>query len=314
MIKTKKVYDRDSIELNFNVPIMETTNSKGLSAEEFLNNDFFIEGIAINATTTSNNHKFLAEELEKSAEGLNGVPLLVDHRNEVDAIKGRVVNSYFDNVNNNVRFKAKIMDDTIKQMIRDGRLNSVSIGATVNNLEEEDDALIPRGIEFKELSVVAVPADSQATFSVALMEAYKSKSLKLKGGLDNMENTEKIAEEEQTPKVKEEVTEEKVEEKTEEKDSEMKNLLKSLVEKMTIMDKSINELKDEVAVIKQAEEEKEEAPAEEEKPVVEPKKEPEAEKEEDNSEDEAEEKGSYKVFELEEGGSLKGGAFTYKIV
>ena len=37
-------------------------------AENFLDqNEFLIKGIAINETTTSNGHKFIAEELEKSA-------------------------------------------------------------------------------------------------------------------------------------------------------------------------------------------------------------------------------------------------------
>ena len=59
------------IKLSYHVPIV-TEIKEGLS-------DFIIAGAAINATTTSNNHKFLPEELKSSALTLNGVPLLEDH-------------------------------------------------------------------------------------------------------------------------------------------------------------------------------------------------------------------------------------------
>jgi phage head maturation protease len=142
-----------------------------------IDSDFIIAGTAINATTTSNNHKFLPEVLQESAKTLIGVPLLVDHENKVENIKGRVFYAGYDEINQRIPFKAKVMDNTIKSMIKDGRLNSVSVGATVDpkNIEEDKDGtLIPRNIQFKELSLVAVPADQGATFGIALKEAYKS--------------------------------------------------------------------------------------------------------------------------------------------
>ena len=173
-------------EIQYQIPIKEFGE---------VDNEFKIKGVAINETTTSNGHKFLAEELSSSASTLNGVPLLKDHNNSVDSIIGRVKLSYFDEVNKNIRFEAIIMDSKVKEMVKDGRINSVSVGASVKDLEEDDDgALIARGIMFHELSVVAVPADSNATFNVALMEAYNNISekseennIQLKGGLN--ENT-----------------------------------------------------------------------------------------------------------------------------
>jgi hypothetical protein len=140
-----------------------------------VNSDFIIAGTAINATTTSNNHKFLPEVLRESAESLVGVPLLVDHENKVENIKGRVFHAIYDEDNQRIPFKAKVMDNTIKTMIKDGRLNSVSVGATVDpkNIDEEDGVLIPRNIKFRELSLVAVPADQGATFNIAFNQAYK---------------------------------------------------------------------------------------------------------------------------------------------
>jgi hypothetical protein len=154
------------IKLIYNVPISESG---------IMDNDFLIQGTAINSTITSNNHQFLSEELRDSASTLNGVPLLVDHDNRIECIKGRVITGEFDEANSRVNFKAKVKDSTIKQMIKDGLINSVSVGAAVREIEEgADGILIPRGICFKELSLVAVPADAGATFTTALAEAYKT--------------------------------------------------------------------------------------------------------------------------------------------
>ena len=101
--------------INYQVPIIESMRVDG---------EFLVKGVAISATTTSNNHKFLSEELQSSAKTLIGVPLLVDHENRVDAIKGRVLKASFDNINENIPFEAKIMDKAIQEMVDDGRINT----------------------------------------------------------------------------------------------------------------------------------------------------------------------------------------------
>ena len=100
-----------NLKFNYNVPIEERGE---------INGDFIIEGTAINSTITSNNHKFIGEELQKAASSLNGVPLLVDHRNEVSAVKGRVLQGLFDHHMENIKFKAKVIDDETKQLIKKG--------------------------------------------------------------------------------------------------------------------------------------------------------------------------------------------------
>jgi len=165
---------KESLNFTYSIPIEE----KGV-----FNSDFIIAGTAINATITSNNHKFLPEVLQQSANSLIGVPLLVDHENKVENIKGRVVYAGYDNVGQKIPFKAKVMDPKIQEMIKDGRLNSVSVGATVNpkDIEEgEDGCIIPHNITFKELSLVAVPADHNATFQVAMNQAYKASKIEIK--------------------------------------------------------------------------------------------------------------------------------------
>jgi len=179
-----------------------------------LDGDFTINGIAINETTTTNGHKFIGEELSKAARTLIGVPLLKDHNNSVDSIVGKVNLAHWDEVQRNIPFNAVVKDAKVKQLIKDGLLNTVSVGAHVRpeDIEEtEDGDIIPHNIEFKELSVVAVPADGGATFNVALNNAYKLHSInenstKTERG-DNMTEEEKTTETEETP-VEEETKEE----------------------------------------------------------------------------------------------------------
>lgn len=191
------------LNLTYQVPFTESLEGT----------NFIIQGVAINETTTSNNHKFLAEELIPAANTLTGVPLLVDHENKVSNIKGRVMMGSYNELGKRVDFKAMVMDETCKQMIRDGRLNSVSVGAMVKDVEEIDGELVPRGITFKELSLVAVPADSGATFSIAMKEAYNANKT-LSPVLSVKENVEdEIADDDE--KVDEEEVEAEVEVDTE---------------------------------------------------------------------------------------------------
>lgn len=189
---------------NFTVPIVESAT---------IDEEFIINGIAINETTTSNGHRFIAEELRPAAEGMRGIPLLKDHDNSVDSIVGKVTAASFDEINKQIPFKARVNDEKMKSLIKRGDLNSVSIGAMVKELEETKEGdLIARGIQIKELSLVAVPADPQATFDIALREAYLQSS-------DNIliepkkEEDEKMTEEEKTEEPQVEKKEENVEAK-----------------------------------------------------------------------------------------------------
>lgn len=141
--------------------------------------DFIIGGTAINETITRNNVKYTAEELNQSASGLADKPILKDHKNEVDAIVGRTTTSYFDSVSKSVKFEGKIMDKLMREMIKDGRIKNVSIGAKVKDLKKEEadgnQFVVAKGIEFLELSLVPVPGDAGATITQALSEAFNIK-------------------------------------------------------------------------------------------------------------------------------------------
>lgn len=169
--KRKKEGKMKDYILNYVVPIKETFRE---------NDDFLIRGIAINETVTRNGIKYVAEELEKSAVTLKNKPILKDHVNSVDSIIGKVVNAIYDKNIRGITFEGKVMDKDIRNKIEKGLITSVSVGAMVKNLAEEkldndEKVLKAQGIDFVELSLVAVPADPNAGFAKAIAEAYKIK-------------------------------------------------------------------------------------------------------------------------------------------
>lgn len=177
-----------NIKFEYQVPIQSKTNS---------DNDFIISGVAINATTTRNGHVFLAEELQKSAKTLRNKPLLKDHNNSVESIVGRVTNNVsFNTEKEQVLFDARVMDKVMQEKISQGLIDSVSVGAIVKEVEYDDKdetKEILRGIEFLELSLVAVPADEGATFATAIAESLKTSEAKIEIRQHNKEE-EKMSE------------------------------------------------------------------------------------------------------------------------
>ena len=158
--------------VEFFVPIQET-NSNG--------NEFFIKGIAINETTTRNGIKYIAKELERAAPSFRNKPILLDHKNEIRNIVGRTTeNVKFelgDDGLGKIPFEARIHDVEIQQMIKDGRIQDVSIGAKVQDLIQNKDTkeVTATGIEGLEISLVAVPGDPGANIGQALENSFMLK-------------------------------------------------------------------------------------------------------------------------------------------
>lgn len=164
---------KDWRHLEFFVPIKEVLKGK---------EDFVIRGVAINETTTRNNVRYKAEELLKAAPSLRSKPILKDHNNSVDSIVGRTTeNVYFNESAKRIEFEGVIRDKKMQEMINDGLIGSVSVGAMVHDLMKEESAdgegsyLVAKGIDFVEISLVAVPADPNAGFEKAIMESFKLK-------------------------------------------------------------------------------------------------------------------------------------------
>lgn len=144
---------------------------------------FFIRGEAIHSIVTRNGVKYAAEELSKSAHTLKNKPLLKDHKNSVDSIVGRTTETAFNQTTGAVHFDAFVKDKKLQEDITDGLVTSVSVGAMVKTLEEGFDEngdkqpfVTARGIDFVELSFVAVPADPNAGFAKACFEALHTAS------------------------------------------------------------------------------------------------------------------------------------------
>lgn len=157
--------------VEFYTEITSVENKENVENEE--DKGFFINGTAIEETISRNKIQYKAEELKKAAESLIDVPLLKDHSNSVDSVVGRVRNAEF--VDNKVLFKAEIMDDSIKEKIQKGLIKHVSIGSeiqkVISKVTDGVKHLVAQGIEFLELSLVAVPGVPNATFAQAI-EAY----------------------------------------------------------------------------------------------------------------------------------------------
>lgn len=216
--------------LNFSVPIEQ-------SADE--GKDFLIKGTAINSTLTRNGVEFVSEELKVSAASLRNKPILKDHTNSIDSIVGRTTqNVGFNSVKENVEFEAKIMDKEVKEKIKDGRIQSVSVGAMVSDIEEatNDDGevthVIARGIDFVELSLVAVPADPNAGLAQAIKMSFNLKN-----------ETEKVSKSKTDKMAKETKQEDKEETKVElSMSSELTDALTSITESLKVTNERLDKI------------------------------------------------------------------------
>jgi len=161
------------INFAFSVPIKISEASGKETGKKTLQ----INGDAITEGTTRNKVKYTREELMTSAKSLMGKPILDTHRQEsIKGILGRVTSSTFEG--NCIKFSADIMDRDAIEMIQDGRIQNVSIGAKVDDLIKEEvegseDIMVAKGIDFLELSLCSVPGDPNASISSALSESYK---------------------------------------------------------------------------------------------------------------------------------------------
>lgn len=176
MSKSKQIEETKIDEwkvLEFVAPITEALAS---------GDDFVIKGVAINETTTLNNVKYVAEELQKAAASFRDVPILLDHVNSIKNIVGRTTeNVNFNTGAKRIEYEGRIMDKDIKEMIKDGRIKNVSIGAQVKDLvEEEDGSMKAIGIHGLEISLVAVPGDNQANLAQAIQNSFKLREMAMK--------------------------------------------------------------------------------------------------------------------------------------
>jgi len=166
----KKKIEGESFHVHYTIPFIR----ESLGTPE---KPMKISGVAINEGITRNEIYYPKEELQQAARSLIGKPILKDHKEEVDAIVGRISNAFFKD--GTVQFEGKIMDEKTQEMINDGRISNVSIGASVGDLTKESldgkEYERVKDLEFLELSFVAIPGDPNAAITQALKIAEKLK-------------------------------------------------------------------------------------------------------------------------------------------
>ena len=155
----------------------EITVQEGVASPTQKNSILKISGVAINAGVTRNNVNYVDEELKNGAKSLIGVPIMKNHSNNVEDIIGRVTAASYDEGNKRIIYAGDIMDNSTQAMVKDGRINQVSIRAKYEKMEEDEDnegVVIVKGLSFLELSAVAIPGDPGATldFNSYIREAY----------------------------------------------------------------------------------------------------------------------------------------------
>lgn len=167
--------------VNFSVPFTKQSIEQPAEGKAVCK----ISGKAINVGTTRNRTTFLAEELSVAAKTLQGKPLLKNHYNEVESIAGKVTKASWDAKEQAVMFEAEVKDPMAIELINEGLCNAVSVGAMIQSWEvvrnedtDEVESVIVHGIDFLELSLVAVPADPNAGFTKAIMESLQDVSEK----------------------------------------------------------------------------------------------------------------------------------------
>ena len=244
--------------------VIETYNTFTVSEEvdnpTHKTNYLDIQGIAINAGVTRNNVNYKEEELQVASKSLIGVPIMKNHSSKVEDIVGRVTASAYDEGNKRITYAGRIMDMQSIQMIKDGRINQVSVRTKYNNMVEDEDnegVVIVEGLEFLELSEVAIAGDPKATLDFnsvvredydkkikkecdimadkveaqedlkTRLEALEAKNKELATKIEELEKPEEVIEE---PKKEEEVVEKPVEEVVEPKDEEKEEMVKKIKE------------------------------------------------------------------------------------
>ena len=136
-----------------------------------------VEGTKIRGTlaiprVSRNLTLYLPNELEQAVRRLGGrkVPIYLEHISAGNEIGYATLS--WNPESFAVEFEGEITDDEIARKIRDGEIRHVSLGADYERIDSFDGYSVPRGLRFKELSLVAVPGIPEANVVVESIRLF----------------------------------------------------------------------------------------------------------------------------------------------
>jgi len=127
-----------------------------LNEELSSGSDITIEGIALQEGTFKGIH-YSANFLKKVAKSFVGTPLRFDHEKGVRDIAGKILTSLYDPVRKAIVFTATVFNDMAKRIVKEGLVDSVSVGILVDAVRGKKGVEARDGVG-KEISLVDVPA------------------------------------------------------------------------------------------------------------------------------------------------------------
>lgn len=123
-----------------------------------------IRGIAMRQGIWNGTY-YPAEELKKAHQTLKNKPLRLDHSRAVRDTVGKVLEVSWDEENKQILFKAVVFNAEVIQLIKQGLVDSVSVGVYIEpKITEMGETAF--NLQFHELSIVTEPAVNVAKFVV----------------------------------------------------------------------------------------------------------------------------------------------------
>lgn len=110
-----------------------------------------ISGVALKEGTYKGT-TFKGEHLKKGASTLRGCPVKINHIE--GEVFGVVTNAWYDEMKRAVLFEARIENEYISSLLKDGSIKAVSVGVMFNRTEDN----VAKDLEFVELSLTSEPA------------------------------------------------------------------------------------------------------------------------------------------------------------
>ncbi|MEM2234105.1 MAG: hypothetical protein QXP81_11270 [Nitrososphaerota archaeon] len=125
-----------------------------------------IAGVLAIPRVSRNMNLYLPSELEAAVRRLNGqpIPIYWEHVEANRAIGTAVLRWNPEKLQ--VEFEGEVFDPEAEEKIRSGAVRKVSLAADYERLDKLDGVNVPRGLQFRELSLVAVPGIPEANITV----------------------------------------------------------------------------------------------------------------------------------------------------